>query len=366
MEKEHSEPKKMATSERESQHPSQHVNQQSQPQHHQIPAQIPNSMMQHHQMPRDRDPPPGPAPSINPNQPDTSHLMHPLPGQLERPQPPRFMDHQINPYGFRHSSGDLIRPHAAFSPANFPPRGTPTSLTGSIPGFPQGVNGFPSLPGMPPGTLENFLMQYQLYNSVNNFREQEERERERERERQNQELRRLTSSTNSLDQCLELQRRMFANQHPGYPNAGAAGINLPPPGLHNPGGLNPALSGMMLPPGEFNERLPQERLNLPDTLFRNDLNSAMAALNHLNVPHDGLAGLGLPPPQSQSDSMGQGPPNPLLPPGFPGAAGIRPMMPGRDFLLPPGLQEQNAALHQLNLQQESQRQADFARQYYNY
>lgn len=237
-----------------------------------------------------------------------------------------------------------------------------------------------------PAALESFLMQYHLYNSANNIREQEERERERERERRDQELRRLASASASggLDQCFDLQRRLYAGQHPGFqggPGAGAG--NLPPPNMHNPGAPNPALAGMMFPPGErelFNERLSQERLNLSsDTLFRlqmgqcPDLSSAhaaLAALSHLGAPHDGPggpgSGLGLPPPpHSQADNMNPGPPNPLLPPGFPGAPGVRPMIPGRDFLLPPGLHEQNAALHQLNLQ-ESQRQADLARQYYNF
>lgn len=376
-EKEHSEPKKLATNDREKHH----VSQQQINQHHPMASQGPNNMlMQHHQLPRDRDPPPPvPAPPMS-NQPEPSHVLHPMPSQLERPQPPRFIDNHSGPFSFRHSPGDLTRPHAAFSPAGFPPRGTPTSLPSAIPGFPQGANGFPSLPGMP-AALESFIMQYHLYNSANNMREQEERERERERERRDQELRRLASASGGLDQCFDLQRRIFASQHPGFPGAPGGANNLPPPGLHNPGAPNPALSGIMFPPGDrelFNERLSQERLNISaDTLFRlqmgqcPDLSSAhaaLAALGHLNGPHDGPGGPGgltLPPPHNQADGINQGPPNPLLPPGFPGAPGVRPMMPGRDFLLPPGLHEQNAAIHQLNLQ-ESQRQAEFARQYYNY
>lgn len=221
-------------------------------------------------------------------------------------------------------------------------------------------------------------MQYHLYNSANNMREQEERERERERERREQELRRLTSVSSGMDPCYEIQRRIFAGQHPGF-SPGNPGNNLPPPGLHNPnaGPPNPALPGLMFPPGSdrelFNERLNQERLN---EFFRlqmgqcPDLSSAqaaLAALGHLNGPHDGNPGggpgsLGLPPPHSQAESMNQGSqPNPLLPPGFPGGPGARQMMPGRDFLLPPGLHDQSAALHQL---QESQRQADYTRQFY--
>jgi len=376
-EKEHSEPKKMASNDRdrESHHSSsQQINHQ-----HQLPPQGHNSLMQHHQIQRDRDPPPSGPGLTMPNQSDPSHMLHPMPGQLDRPQPPRFMDNHSGPFGFRHSPGDLTRPHAAFSPAGFPPRGTPTSLPSAVPAF-QGANGFPALPGMP-AALESFLMQYHLYNSANNIREQEERERERERERRDQELRRLASASGGLDQCFDLQRRIFASQHPGFPTPGGASNNLPPPGLHNPVGPNPGLSSIMFPPGDrelFNERLSQERLNISaDALFRlqmgqcPDLSSAhaaLAALGHLNGPHDGPGGpggLGLPPPHSQADNINQGPPNPLLPPGFPGAPGVRPMMPGRDFLLPPGLHDQNAALHQLNLQ-ESQRQADFARQYYNY
>lgn len=388
-EKEHSEPKKMATNEREAHHTSSQQQQQQQPPppppintHHPMPPQGPNNLMPHHQLSRDRDPPPpGPAPSM-PNQPEPPHMLHPMPGQMDRPQPPRFIENHTGPFSFRHSPGDLTRPHAAFSPAGFPPRGTPTSLPSALPGF-QGANGFPPIPGLPAG-LEHFLMQYHLYNSANNIREQEERERERERERRDQELRRLATAGGSLDQCFDLQRRLFANQHPGFPGTpGGASNNLPPPGLHNPGAPNPALSSLMgFPPGDrelFNERLSQERLNISaDALFRlqmgqcPDLSSAhaaLAALNHLNGPHDGgpggPGGLGLPPPHSQADNINQGPPNPLLPPGFPGAPGVRPMIPGRDFLLPPGLHEQNAALHQLNLQ-ESQRQAELARQYYNY
>lgn len=377
-EREHSEPKKMATGNEREVH---HAAPQQMNQHHQLPPQGPSNIMQHHQIPRDREPPPPiPAPTIQ-AQPDPTHMLHPMPGQLERPQPPRFMDNHGGPFSFRHSPGDLTRPHAAFSPAGFPPRGTPTSLPSALPGF-QGANGFPSIPGMP-AALESFIMQYHLYNSANNIREQEERERERERERRDQELRRLASASGGLDQCFDLQRRIFAGQHPGFPGGpGGAVNNLPgPPGLHTPGGPNPALSGIMFSPEGrdlFNERLSQERLNLSaDTLFRLQMgqcpdlastHAALAALGHLNGPHDGPGGpggLGLPPPHSAADSIAQGPPNPLLPPGFPGAAGVRPMIPGRDFLLPPGLHEQNAALHQLNLQ-ESQRQADFARQYYNY
>lgn len=388
-EKEHNELKKMATGERDSHHPQPQPQQQPQQQplppplnqqHLQMTPQGPNMMQQHqhhHQIPRERDPPPpGPLPNIQ-NQPDPSHLLHAMPGQLERPQPPRFMDNH-GPFSFRHSPGDLARPHAAFSPANFPPRGTPTSLPSSLPHF-QGANGFPSIPGMP-AALESIIMQYHLYNSANNMREQEERERERERERRDQELRRFASASGTLDQCFDLQRRMFASQHPGFPTPGSGANSLPPPGLHNPGASNPALSGIMFPPGDrelFNERFSQERLNInADALLRlqmgqcPDLSSAqaaLAALGHLNGPHDGPGGpggLGLPPPHSQADSINQGPPNPLLPPGFPVAPGVRPMIPGRDFLIPPGLHEQNA-LHQLNLQ-ESQRQAEFARQYYNY
>lgn len=378
-ERDHNEPRRLPPSERDS-----HSSSQSQLSQPHLPHPGPNNVMTHHSLPRDRDPPPpDPVPQSLPGQPDHSHLLHPLPGQMDRSQPPRFMDNHTGPFGFRHSPGDLTRPHAAFSPAGFPPRGTPTSIPSSIPGF-QGANGFPSIPGMPAASDIALLMQYHLYNTANNMREQEERERERERERRDQELRRLASAGGGLDMNFDLQRRLFAGQHPGFQGPPGAGANnLGPPNIHNPGGPNPALAGMMFPPGDrelFNERLSQERLNQlsADTLFRlqmsqcPDLSSAHAALaalnGHLNGPHDGPGGpggLGLPPPHSQADSMNPGPPNALLPPGFPGGPGVRPMIPGRDFLLPPGLHEQNAALHQLNLQ-ESQRQADFARQYYNY
>lgn len=373
----HNEARRPPPSERES-----HMSSQPQINQNQIPLPGPNNMMPHHTISRERDPPPPvPAPPSLPGQPDPSHLLHPMPGQLDRSQPPRFMDNHGGPFGFRHSPGDITRPHAAFSPAGFPPRGTPTSMPNSLPGFP-GVNGFPSIPGMPAG-LDAILMQYHLYNSqqlsAHNIREQEERI-ERERERRDQELRnRLVTAGTGLDMNFDLQRRLFAGQHPGFPGPPAGANNLGPPNLHNPGGPppNPALAGMMFPPGDrelFNERMPQERLNLPaDALFRLQLGqcpdlTALAALGHLNGPHDGPGGpggLGIPPPHSQADSMNPGPPNSLLPPGFPGAPGVRPMIPGRDFLLPSTLHEQNAALHQLNLQ-ESQRQADFARQYYNY
>lgn len=376
-ERSHNETRRPPPSERESHN----ITSQSQMNQTQIPHPGPNSLMPHHSIPRERDPPPpAPAPSL-PGQPDPPHLLHPLPGQLDRSQPPRFMDSHGGPFGFRHSPGDLTRPHAAFSPAGFPPRGTPTSIPSSLPGFP-GVNGFPSIPGMPAG-LDAILMQYHLYNSqqmsAHNIREQEERI-ERERERRDQELRnRLVNAGSGIDMNFDLQRRLFAGQHPGFPGPPTAGNNLGPPNLHNPGGPppNPALAGMMFPPGDrelFNERMSQDRLNLSaDALFRLQLGqcpdlSALAALGHLNGPHDGPGGpggLGIPPPHSQADSMNPGPPNPLLPPGFPGPPGVRPMIPGREFLLPSSLHEQNAALHQLNLQ-ESQRQADFARQYYNY
>lgn len=247
------------------------------------------------------------------------------------------------PFNFRHSPGDLTRPHAAFSPAGFPPRGTPVSLPSGIPGFPQGANGFPSIPGMP-AALESFLMQYHLYNSANNIREQEERERERERERRDQELRRLASAGGSLDQCFDLQRRLFAaGQHPGYPGPGGAGPagNLPPPILHNPGSPNPAgLAGIMgFPPTGDDRDLFNERLSQSDALFRlqmgqcPDLSSAhaaLAALGHLGGPHEGPggpAGLGMPPPHSQAEGV-----NPLA---FPGAPGVRPMLPGRDQFFNP-------------------------------
>lgn len=386
-EKEHHEPKKMAMNDRDGHHSGhQLLNQQAPlpPPHLQMPPQgLNNNMMAHHQLQRDRDPPPpGPGPgSSMPNQPD--HMMHPMPSHMDRPQHPRFMDNLANPYSFRHSPGDLPRPHAAFSPAGFPPRGTPTSLPNAIPGF-QGANGFP-FPGMPANALESFLMQSYLLNSAqNNMREQEESER-RERERREQELRRLASG-GSLDLGFDLQRRMFAGQHPGFPNPASSSNNLPPPGMQQPGGgpPNPALSGMMFPPGSerelFGDRLSQERLrdfSAEAALLRlsmnqcPDLNQAtLAALSHFSGgPHDGHqggppAGMGLPPPHTQADNLSQGPPNPLLAPGFPGVPpGVR--MPGRDFLLPPGLHEQNVALHQLNLQ-ESQRHSDFARQYYNY
>lgn len=224
-------------------------------------------------------------------------------------------------------------------------------------------------------------MQYHLYNSANNLREQEERERERERERRDQELRRLATASGSMEQCYDLQRRMFASQHANFPSGGAN--NLPPPGLHNPAVPNPALAGLMFQPGDrelFNERLSQDRLNLSaDTLFRlqmgqcPDLSSAhaaLAALGHINGAHDGPGvpgSLGLPPPHSQADSINNGPPNSMLHPGFAGGPGARPLMPGRDFIMPPGLHhDQNAALHQLNLQESQRQQAEFTRQYYNY
>lgn len=378
-EREHSDSKRMATNERELPKENPHHAPQ-QISHQPLSSQGPGNMMSHHQLIRDREQlPPNPTQPLPP-QPEPPHMLHPNPG-IERPQIPRFMDSHSGPFGFRHSQNDMTRPHAAFSP--FPPRGTPTSLSNSLPNF-QGANGFPSVPGMP-AALESFLMQYHLYNSANNMREHEERERERERERRDQELRRMASASSGLDQCFDLQRRIFAGQHPGFPGL-PGNPNMPnlPPGLHNPGGPNPGLPNLMFPPGDrelFNDRLNQERLNLSADLLRlqmgqcPDLSSAhaaLAALGHLNGPHDapgGPGGLGLPPPppppHSQADSINQGPPNPLLPPSFPGAPGLRPMMPGRDFLLPPGMHDQNAAaLHQL--QQAERQQAEFARQYYNY
>lgn len=338
------------------------------------------NLLPHHQMgrdSRDQQGPTGPNQSMGPNPSDPSHMLNPLSGHLDRPQLSRFLDSPAAPFGLRTSNADITRPHAAFSPAGFPPRGTPTSLPSSlptsIPGF-HGAPGFPGLPGMP-ATLESLLMQYQLY-SANHMREQEERERERER--RDQELRRLASATSGLD--FDLQRRILASQQPGFPGpgGGAGGPGVPPPGLHNLGGPGPgALSGMMFPPGPdrdiFNERLNQERLNLPtEALLRlqmgggPDLSSAHAALaafGHFNGSHGGPGGLGLP-PHSQADGMNPGPPGSLLPPGFPGMPGIRPLIPGRDFLLPPGLHDQNQ-LNQLSLQ-DSQRQEELARQYYNY
>lgn len=339
------------------------------------------NLMPHHHMgreTRDQPGPPGPTP-MGPNPPDPAHLMHPMPVPIDRPQLNRFLENPAGPFGLRPANSDLTRPHTAFSPAGFPPRGTPTSMPTSLPGFPGAV-GFPSIPGMPAGALESILMQYHhIYNSANNMREQEERERERER--REQELRRLTSAGGGLD--FDLQRRLFASQHPGFPGPGVGGPGMPPPGLHNPGGPNSAaLSGLIFPPGPdrelFNERLNQDRLNLSaDALLRFQMgapdlstaHAALAALGHFNGHHEGPGGsnpgLGLPPPHSQAETMNHGPPNPLLPPGFPGGPGVRPMIPGRDFLLPPGLHDQNAALSQLNLQ-DPQRQAEFARQYYNY
>lgn len=379
-EREHNDSKRLATNERDLPKEIPHHNPQ-QIGHQQLSSQGPGNMMSHHQIPRDREQQPNPSQQLPP-QPEHHHMIHPNPG-MDRPQPPRFMDSHGGPFGFRNSPGDLTRPHAAFSPAVFPPRGTPTSLPSSLPNF-QGANGFPSLPGMPAGSLESFLMQYHLYNSANNMREHEERERERERERRDQELRRMASASGahpSLEQCFDLQRRILAGQHPGFPGMPGNPVPNLPPGLHNPGGPNPNFPGMMFQPGEresmiFNERLNQDRLTTdllrlqmgqcPDL---SSAHAALAALGHLNGPHDGPAGpgsLGLPPPppHSQADSINQGPPNPLLPPSFSGAPGIRPMMPGRDFLLPPGMHDQNAAaLQQL---QQAERQAEFTRQYYNY
>lgn len=311
-------------------------------------------MMQHpqHQMQRDRDPQlptgmPGPA---MPNQPDPmQHLPHPMSaGSLDRPQPPRFMDNPSGgaPFGFRHSPADLTRPHTAFSPAAFPPRGTPTSMPNNLPMFPPN--------NLPPG-IEQFLMQYQMYNNSNNMREREqeqERERERERqerqERQQEQFRRMANVDN-FEQCYgDLHRRILAGQHHSYPDPIAGGHNapgLPPPMLHNPSSPNPAaLAGMMAgfpPGGDAGRELFNERMQ-SDALFRlqmgqcPDLSQAQAAqaalsaalsgqLGHLNGPHNGPGGgppnLGMP-PHSQADAM-----NPL---NFPGAPGVRPMLPGRD------------------------------------
>lgn len=275
----------------------------------------------------------------NPTDP-MQHLPHPMSaGSLDRPQPPRFMDNPAaagGPFGFRHSPADLTRPHTAFSPAGFPPRGTPTSMPNNLPMFPPNAGSFPGMPA----ALESLLMQYHLYNSANHIREQEERERERERERRDQELRRLASAGGSLEQCFDLQRRLFGGQQPGYPDPNSGAPNpggLPPPMMHNPSSPNPAaLAGMMgFPPGgDANRDLFNERMSQSDALFRlqmaqcPDLSQAatLAALGHLNGPHDGPGGgppgLGGPPPHSQADSM-----NPL---NFPGAPGVRPMMPGRD------------------------------------
>lgn len=312
------------------------------------------NLMPQHQQPRDRDPQPPPPTGPNgppgmPNPSDPPHLLHPMPGLLDRPQPPRYMDNpSAGPFNFRHSPGDLTRPHAAFSPAGFPPRGTPTSLPSGLPGFPQGANGFPSIPGMP--ALESILMQYHLHSlATNNIREQEERERERERERRDQELRRLASASGGLDQCFDLQRRLFAGQHPGYPGApgGAAGPggNLPPPMLNHPGSPNPAgLAGMMgFPPTGDDRDLFNERMSQSDALFRlqmgqcSDLSSAQAALAALGHFHPGgppeggpggPGGLGMPPPpHSQAEGV-----NPLA---FPGPPGARPMLPGRDHFFNP-------------------------------
>lgn len=345
--------------------------------------------------------------------PDPSHLMHSLPGgPLDRSPMPRFFDNPGAPYNMgRPSPADLSRPHGGFSPAGFPPRGTPTSLPNNMPGFP-GPGSYPGMPGMP--NIELLLQQYNLFNQANNLREQEERERERERdrerERRDQELRRFSNPGSGLD--FELQRQILAVQHqfangpggPGSGNAGGAGgigntgsggagsgggggggPNIPPPNILNPGGPSPAnLSGLMFPPPPsdrdmFNDRLPpQDRFNL-DALMRlqmgaPDLRSAhaaLAALGHFNGPHDGPGGLppglGMPPPHSQADSINTGPPNLGLPPGFPGGPNVRPMLSGRDFLgLPAGFNEQQAqALNQMNLQDQQQRQADLARQYYN-
>ena len=187
-------------------------------------------------------------------------------------------------------------------------------------------------------------MQYHLYSSANNIREQEEREREKERERRDQELRRLASA--GVDQqCFDLQRRLFAGQHPSFQDPNPGGPNpgsLPPPMMHNPSSPNPAglASIMGFPPNGDGRDLFNERMSQSDALFRlqmgqcpdlSQAHAALAALGHFGGPHDGPGGPsglgGVPPPHSQADAM-----NPL---NFPGAPGVRPMIPGRDQFFNP-------------------------------
>ena len=296
--------------------PQQQLNHQSQPpmNHPGAPPHLlSNFLPQHPAQARDRDPsgPPPPGPPL-PGLSDPSHPLHPFPGAvgLDRPQSSRFMDNPaLGSYGFRNSPGDLTRPHTAFSPAGFPPRGTPTSLPSATPNFLPS----PGLPPLPPA-FEALFMQY-AYNAE-----------------------RLNANSQAID--FDSHRRLLHSFQDsaagGPPRSGTGG--LPPHLLHNPGSPNPAaLAGLMFPPGsdirdQFSERLGQpDAFRLPMRPGPDLYQAYAAAMSQFGNSHDpsggsnssgpgGPGGLGLPPHPSHSQADGIN---------FP-AAPVRPMMPGRD------------------------------------